>query len=251
MNNNNKMVIDFFGDGMSIFLAYIARQCKKNQNYIPHPIIRAFECAMKALDKCNDGETVFGVSHDGTENRVYQPYIVVLQKKNDKIEVKEIRNLKVDKALPPDILIIVFRIQIQLDKIQGETVGPKQMVDILNNVIPGEKFYALGARWKEARDLFVKKLKNGQVYLPNSFLTKDMIEEFETITYNTPWENYSNKLRALIGSYITEKIENQDAKIIITSPINSKIEKFKVFDSAIEFILGKSSEHLDLFNNKQ
>jgi hypothetical protein len=249
--NNNKIEIDFFGDGMSIFLAYIARQCKKNHNYIPHPIIRAFECAIRGLDKCNNGETVFGFSQDGTENSVYQPYIVVLQKNKDKIEVKEIKNLKVDKALPTDILVLVFRIQIQIDKIEGETVNPKQMVDILNNVIPGEKFYALGSRWKEARDIFVKKLKNGQVYLPDRFLTKDTIEEIKTITYNTPWENFSNKLRSLIGSYITEKLENQNAKVIITSPINSKIEKFKVFDSAIDFMIGKSSENLDLFNNNQ
>jgi len=38
--------------------------------------------------------------------------------------------------------------------------------------------------------------------------------------------------------------------VIITSPKDSKIEKYKIFDMAIEFILGKSSEYLRLFDDE-
>ena len=118
---------------------------------------------MQGIEECKEEEcTMGGVSQDGTEKSVYEPYIVVLQKKKDVIEVKEIRNIKVDKQLPIDIMVIIFRLQIQLDKIEGDTVNPQQMVDALNAVIPGNKFYAHGDRWKEARDKFkvVRTRKN-------------------------------------------------------------------------------------------
>jgi hypothetical protein len=244
----NKRQIDFFGDGMRIFLDYIARQLKKNPDYKPHPIIRAFECAMQGIEKCEEGKCTMGVSQDGTEKSVYEPYIVVLQKMNNGIEVKEIRNVKVDKQLPTDIMVIIFRLQIQLDKIEGNTVNPQQMVDALNAVIPGNKFYALGDRWKEARNKFKELLEQGKMYLPRD---PEIIEELKSIKYETPWEDYSNKLRALIGSSISQTFDNKGGIVTITSPTNSKIEKYKVFDSATEFMIGKSAEYLKPFENKE
>ncbi len=247
----NKMEIDFFGDGMRIFLDYISRQYKKNINYKPHPIIRAFECALHGMEKCKDEKYTMGVSQEGTKQDICQPYIVVLQKKKDVIEVKEIRNIKVDKKLPTDVMIIVFRLQIQLDKIIGEDVNPQQMVDALNTVIPGNRFYALGDRWKEARDLFQKNMKDGKIFLPEDFKHNGMVEELLSIKYDTPWEDYSNRLRSFIGSGIMEKLEDKNIQVIITSPTNSKIQKYKVFDSAIEFMLGKSADYLKPFEKKK
>lgn len=247
----NKRQIDFFGDGMKIFLDYISRQLKKNSDYKPHPIIRAFECAMQGIEKCKEGECTMGVSQDGTKDSVYEPYIVVLEKKSDGIEVKEIRNVKVDKQLPTDIMVIIFRIQIHLDKIEGDTVNPQQMVDVLNTVIPGNRFYALGDRWKEARDLFQEEMKEGKIYLPEKFKTNGMVEELLSIKYNTPWEDYSNRLRSFIGSGIIKKLKDKDVQVVITSPTNSKIEKYKVFDSATEFMIGKSAEYLKPFEKKK
>lgn len=241
---NEKLKFDFFGDGMRIFLDYIERQFKKNPDYVPHPLIRAFECAVQAMDKAKPGERSMGVSQDGTATNVCNPFIVVLEKKDNGVEVKEIRNIKVDKAVPFDVMLIIFRLQIQLDKIKGDSVNPQQMVDALNTVIPGNKFYALGDRWKEARDEFKRKLEAGKIYLP----TRDpsWIDELTKITYNTPWEQYSNKLRALIGGAIAESIDPKGGTVVITSPKDTPIEKYKVFDSAMEFLLGKSSEHLKL-----
>ena len=247
----NKRQIDFFGDGMRIFLDYIARQLKKNSDYKPHPIIRAFECAMQSIEECEEGKCTIGVSHDGTKDSIYEPYIVVLQKNNDGIEVKEIRNVKVDKQLPTDIMVIIFRLQIHLDKIEGDTVNPQQMVDALNAAIPGNKFYALGDRWGEARDLFQEEMKEGKIYLPEEFKTNGMLEELLSIKYNTPWEDYSNRLRSFIGSGIIKKLKDKNVQVVITSPTNSKIEKYKVFDSAIEFMIGKSAEYLKLFEKKK
>jgi hypothetical protein len=244
----NKSKIDFFGDGMSIFLSYINRQYKKNHEYRPHPIIRAFECAFQALEKVKMGECAMGVSQDGTETSAFEPYVVVLEKKANRIEVKEIRNIKVNKQLPQDVMILIFRLQMQLDKIKGDTVNPQEAVEALNEIIPGNRFYALGDRWKEARDKFKKLLENGKIHMPPD---PEIIEELKGITYDTPWETYSNRLRSLIGSSIAEGISGKEGTVIITSPKDSKIEKFKVFDIASEFMLGKVSAYMRPFENRK
>lgn len=239
---SEKMKVDFFGDGMRIFLDYVARQHKKNPEYLPHPIIRAFECAFQCMDKANIDECTMGVSQEGTEESVYEPYAVVLQKKIDGVEVKEIRNIKIDKTLPVDMMLLIFRLQIQLDKIDGETVNPQQYVDVLNAVIPGNKFYALGDRWQEARDEFRKQLQEGRIHLPND---PELINELTKLTYDTPWEDYPNKVRSLIGSSISPSLSKDGGIVVITSPKDSTIEKFKVYDMATQFMIGKVAEYFN------
>ena len=145
-------------------------------------------------------------------------------------------------------MIIIFRLQIQLDKIEGNTVNPQQMVDALNTVIPGNKFCALGNRWKEARDEFKKLLEERKMYLPRD---PEIIEELKRIGYETPWEDYSYKLRALIGSFISQSFNSKGGMVTITSPENSRIEKYKVFDCATEFMIGKFADHLKPFEKKE
>lgn len=238
---NKKIEFDFFGDGMKIFLDYIGRQFKKNPDYLPHPLIRAFECAVQTMDKAKTGERFMGVSQDGTEKNVCNPFIVVLEKKDNGVEVKEVRNIKVDKTIPIDLMLMIFRLQIILDRIEGDAVSPQQMVESLNAVIPGNKFYALGDRWKEARDEFKKQMEAGKVHIPND---PELIKDLTSLTYNMSWEDYPNKVRALIGSSIAQSLDPKGGIAIITSPKEAQIEKYKVFDSATEFLLGKSSEYL-------
>ena len=156
--------------------------------------------------------------------------------------------MKLDKQLPLDIMVVLFRLQIQLDKIIGETVIPQQAVDALNAVIPGDKFYALGDRWREARDEFKKKLEAGKIYLPND---PKITNGLEKITYDTPWEDYPHHLRALIGPSIAPSITSDGGTIIITSPKDAKIEKYKIFDMATEFMLGKTAEYIKPFKNTE
>ena len=235
----DKMEFDYFTDAVKIYLDYISRQFKKNPSYKPHSLIRAFLNAMQGVENAKEGENVAGISQEGTENNIYEPYMVIVQKKKDGVEIKEILNVKVNKQIPIDVMIRIFRLQIQLDKIDGETVNSQQSADALNAVIPGNKFYVLGDKWREARDKFEKLLNEGKIHLPSN---DPKIAEFRKINHNTPWEDYSNGLRALIGGS-TLKHFDKEAKIAITTPKNVRIEKYKVFDFTIEFMLGKTAEY--------
>jgi hypothetical protein len=97
------MDYDLFKDSFLIFIKYINRQFKQNKDYSPHPLIRAFICAMQNIDSIKTGECTAGVSQDENANRVTNPYMVVLEKKENGIEVKEIHNFQVGKAVPIDI----------------------------------------------------------------------------------------------------------------------------------------------------
>lgn len=238
-----KIDFDFFGDGMRIFLQYIDRQNKKKANYSPHPIIRAFECALQGIKNIKEGQHTLGFSSDGSGNRIFNPYAVVLEKIDNGVEVKEIRDLRVNKELPLDVMITIFRLQIYLDKVQGDTVNPDQMVNALNAVIPGNKFYTLGHKWKDACDKFKILLEEGKFHFPSD---SDLAEKYSSIKNNTPWEEYPNQIRCLIGTSVASQFGIESGTILITSPPNSEIEKAKVFESAIEFLIGKMSDYFDL-----
>jgi hypothetical protein len=232
---------DVFRDSMMIFLNYINRQYIKNPDYKPHPIIRAFNCALEGINKIEVGETTAGVSQNGTKEKVYNPYMVILEKTEKGINVKDIRNIKVNKSIPIDIMILTFRLQIQLDKIKDEFITPKQMVDILNEIIPGNNFFYLGDKWKKYLPLFKEKFERGEIHYPSDSI---LAEEMKNIKYNIPWQEYSNRQRAFIGGAIGSFIDLKGRKIIITSPKNAKIKKYTVFDCAMEFQLGKTSNYL-------
>jgi len=239
----NELKVEPFSDAMRIFLDYIARQTKKNPKYKPHSLIRAFECAVGAAEGLKEGACTMGVSGDGIAENILNPYIVVLQKRDFGIEVKEIRNVKVNKELPLDVMVMTFRLQIHLDKIGGDTVSPKQMIEVLNAVIPGDKFYSLGDRWEEARDKFRDQMEAGKIHIPPD---PELIDALKNIRYDAPWEEYPNTLRALIGISIAPSINRKGGIVVITSPKDSKIEKVKVTDQAIEFMLGQSAGFLNL-----
>jgi hypothetical protein len=168
----------------------------------------------------------------------------MLKKREDGIEILEIRNLKVGKTLPVDVMILIFRLQIQLDRIVGDLIDPEDAVNALNAVIPGKRFFFLGDKWKEARDEFRKLMEEGKVYFPPD---QEMINALMKIRFDTPWEEYPNNIRALIGSSVAKKY---GSTVVITTPKIYKIEKYKVFDMATQFLMGKSSEYLKPFKKE-
>ena len=237
--------VNFLIDGLRIFLDYVSRQFRKNPDYRPHPLIRALMCAIQDIEKINVGETIGGISQDGNSDSIYEPYAVMLKKREDGIEILGIENLKVGRLLPVDIMILIFRLQIQLDKIAGNLIDPEDAVNALNYVIPGKRFFFLGDKWIEAKDEYSKLMEEGKIYFPPD---QEMVNALMKIRFDTPWEEYPNNIRALIGSSVAKKY---GCTVVITTPKKYKIEKYKVFDMATEFLLGKSSEFLKPFKKEE
>ena len=94
---------------------------------------------------------------------------------------------------------------------------------------------------KKYLHLFKKNFEKGEIHYPSD---SKLAEEVKNINYNIPWEEYSGTLRAFIGGVIGSFIDLKGKKIIITSPKNVKIKKYTVFDYAMEFQLGRTSNYL-------
>lgn len=235
---------DIFRDSFLIFLDYIKRRLKENPDYEFHPLIKALMNAFQSIDQIKAGEHVMGLSGETKKDKFYNPYVVVMEKKNGGTEIKEIRELTTNKQVPLDVMITIFRLQIQLDKIPGENILSSQTTEILNKILPEYHFYNLGNKWKEARDSFAEKLKKGKIFLPASIKTNDLINEFMKIRYDTPWEEYSPRVRSFIAGASAEIFDSRSNTIIISSPPNNKTPKYKVFEFVSQILMGTGAKYM-------
>jgi len=233
---------DFFIDGMAIFLDYIARKLKENPNYEPHPLIRAFECALAGIEKKKIGENVMGVSGDESKfGGYFNPYAVILKKERKGIIVEKIIDLTSNKDVPLDFMITIFRLQIHLDRFPGEEIRTEDAVKVLNKVLPGMHFYALGEKWIEARDRFRDLLKEGKIKIP---MDGQLKEELLKIKYNTPWEEYPPQVRSLIGGIMAREFDSRPGTIVLTTPPKMPCSKYKIFSFVSEVLLGEGSRYI-------
>ena len=224
-------------DALKIFFDYITRRLKKNTDYVIHPLIRAFMNATDAIAKVKVGETTMGLSHNGNANHILNPYAVVLKKTTDDIiEILDIKNLKTDVSLPFNILVIIFRLQVHLDKIEEDSLTANQTARVLNKIMPFFHFYTIGSKWKKARELFLENLNKGKIATP---LPQDLLEELNATNDNTPWEDYSPRLRTWISTPFATTLDRRSATIIITSPDSDTIGKAMILDMAVQFAIGE------------
>lgn len=234
---------DFFLDGMGVFLAYIARKLKEDPNYTPHPLVRAFECAVGALEDIPTGETAMGVS--GDKNKFgghFNPYSVVLRKQDDGILVETIVDLTTGKNIPPDLMITIFRLQIHLDRFPGEEMPTADAVKVLNELLPGMHFYALGERWEEARDRFSCLLQEGRIRLPHD-APKELIDGLLKIRRDTPWEDYTPEIRSLIGGAIASDLDARSGTVVLTTPPGVTCSKHKILSFMTQVLVGQVSRY--------
>lgn len=219
--------MDFFTDGMRIFLDYIERQTKKNPEYLPHSLIRAFVCAHQAIENMEIGQNSLGVSGSAVSSSSGELYSVVLEKGMDSITVKDIHHLGLDRSVSIEQMISIFRLQMHLDRYIGEEMPSDEVISVLNEIVDSPKFQAVGDRWREARDNFVTALQEGRVCLPDS---PSLREDLLSITSDMDWYDYPRNARAIIGSFL-RSLDDKDKKIIsVTLPKEKTIEKSKVFD---------------------
>jgi len=113
------------------------------------------------------------------------------------------------------------------------------VTEILNKILPNYHFYNLGDRWIEARDLLKEKISNGKICLQNSILTDSIIKQFSEIKYDTPWEKYSPELRSLIAGASAEIFDIRNNTIVISSPLNDQVPKYKIFEFVSQLQLKK------------
>jgi|GEM_PF-674672 len=239
MENN-----DAFRDSFLIFFDYINRKLKQNPDYEFHPLIKAFINAIATKETVKTGEHIMGVSGETQGDKWHNPYVVVIEKKDQAFEIKEIRELTTNQKVPLDVVILTFRLQIHLDRVKGPEILPVQMAEILNEVLPEYHFYCLGDKWREARDKFAELLRKGKMQIPSHLMNDKLIEKFKKIRYDTPWEEYDHEVRSMIGGAAAQLLDLRGNTIVISTPLNMKVAKYKVFEFASQILIGIGAKYM-------
>ena len=218
--------MNYFAEGMRIFLDYIDRQFKKNPDYIPHPLIRAFVCAHQGIDNLEEGKCTLGVSQDGDDSNSGESYSVVLEKGKNSYSVKDIRHIGLNRLISIEHMMSIFRLQIHIDRYCGNELKVDEALNILNELVSEPKFQAVGDRWREARDYFITALKEGKIHLPDD---PNLRAGMLSITMNMDWYDYPSDVRSLIGAFLPSLNSSDDRCFTVTFPKNNKIEKHILF----------------------
>lgn len=234
---------EFFSLGMLFFMNYVDRCWKVDPDYLPTSLVRAFMVAVEAGNKIEPGQTAMGTSMDGDKSKdsIDVAYAIVVTKSEIGFEIIEIRDLVNDVVVPPHFVLVIFNLQMLLDRHQGDLVHASIAVDALNNCFERPKFVALLDQWPIARDNFVKMMKEGKVYFPPaSEEEKAKIKKaLCSITPETAWEDYLPELRSMIASYILadEEGAEKDGKIVISTTHDHTMTKLSVFRLATSIFL--------------
>lgn len=217
---------NYFNDGLRVFIDYIDRQFKKNPDYEPHPLIRAFACANQGMASLEIGKCSVGVSQSSDDPNVGEVYLVVIEKGDEVFSVKEIRQMGLDRPVSIEQMISIFRLQIHLDRLESEEIPVETAISALNEVVTTPKFQSVGERWTEARDEFVSALKAERVHIPDDPELRDGLLK---ITKDMNWYDYPRKVRKLMGSFF-ELLEQDEGLVInVTFPKDGRVSKGIVF----------------------
>jgi len=179
------------------YLDYVIIKTKRNNDYDPHPILKAMMIATYNVEK--DG-TYTGVSGNGDSTKGTEPtesYAVVVEKKSNDFSIKNITDLITGKELNMYDALLLIELSLKLEKITEELVPEEQIKQILNEVFRGAKFEIVSpSNYIPARDYLKKSLEEGRLKIPNDEELKAGLLELKE---NTKWESYNPKVRSLIA----------------------------------------------------
>lgn len=228
-----------FHDGLGVFLSYTERQLEKNQDYSPHPIMRAFNLALTKFEEAKDGENVAGVSGNDGKQTVF----VVIQKDGGQIKVLNVIDMVTGNSIPVELIFKLFRLQIKIDSFGGD-ISTEKLVEYMNEIFIEFHFHYLGDRWVEARDQMVEQMKEGKIMLPRG--NDKLVEGLTSIRYNTPWEEYPPSVRGLVGAAANNLFDKRPNSVVISTPPTVRTDPAKVFDLVMMQYLGESSKFFGL-----
>ena len=213
--------------GILLYLDHVIRCLKKNQDFEPHPLVKALALALEASKDKTDGNYA-GVSGDPTKE-LREMYSAVIEKKGDKFVILAFHDLSNGLELPLDLVVQLLHISIKLDKFENNTVPLNDAVDILNEVISSLTFKLLAEDEIEpAIKNMVQKIKQGNVIIPPKL--QKLIQSLKNLKTDTKWEEFDPVLREFVGGlWAAEKYDNKT--VMITSKPKT-VEKNFVINAA-------------------
>jgi hypothetical protein len=231
---------EFMSYGMLFFMGYVQRREKSHPDYVPNSLIRAFLVATAAVKEVEVGRNASGVALDGpkdSKDHITAGYMIVLKRLQNGVELVEIRDLVHNVSIPFLFALVIFSLQIKLDKFNSDRISVHDAVAALNECFESPQFVALGDRWPIARDNFFKAIRSGKIPLP-----KEIVEEIRKLLIGiddtTPWEKYPSKLRTFVAPFLEADTASRDARIYMATTHDHTINKSQIFTFSNTVVLG-------------
>ncbi|WP_394217537.1 YecA family protein [Halobacillus trueperi] len=247
------MEAEEFEYSLKAYVAHVQRQIKKDDNYEPHPLVKALIFAVDNAVENDKPGNYAGISGtvEGEEDNPNHPFFVVVNYSNDKIiTLLEVQDINLGKPVPIKIASIIILLALRFERIEGNLINVDTAIDIINDSIGFLNIVRFNnEEWIEARDYTKKLMEEGNFKLPQEMDTSF----FHEVTYDTPWEEYPSQLRSLIASnWLTAKLEEEPPVDGVMNVVNVFLEdeypKSKYLDNLLHMLYGEVSKYFNEVN---
>lgn len=236
---------------LKAYLSYVSRKMKKDENYSPHPLVRALVNAVDgALETGKPGRYV-GVSGDAnhySDGEARQMIACVIEMNRDNtMTILEIEDISLQKSIPIKVASYILLLSIKFDKYEGDYIKVEDYIDIVNNTIPQLNIIRFNNdEWREARDYLAKNMDT--LSIPYE-LSEDYERDFLSIKESTPWEDFPQRVRSTVAmiwmQYKHPDLYKDGSVNSVNVFLDEKYLKAKMLNNTLIMLYGPSSEYFD------
>lgn len=236
---------------LKAYLGYISRKMKKNEGYIPHPLVRALVNAVEgALEKEKPGRYL-GVSGDADQYPDDSPRqmiaCVIEMKRDNTITLLEFEDISLQKPIPIKVASYILLLSIKFDKYEGNYIKVEDYIDIVNTIIPQLNIIRFNnEEWKEARDYLAENVDT--VKIPYE-MSKDYENDFLSIDVNTPWEEFPQRVRSTVAMIWMQYKYPEKFKDGSVNTVNVFLDeeylKAKMLNNTLILLYGQPQEYFE------
>ncbi|MFS0883513.1 YecA family protein [Metabacillus niabensis] len=246
---------------LKAYLSYVSRKMKKNENYSPHPLVRALVNAIDgALETGKPGRYV-GVSGDAnhfSDGEARQMIACVIEMNRDNtMTILGIEDISLQKSIPIKVASYILLLSIKFDKYEGDYIKVEDFIDIVNNTIPQLNIIRFNNdEWKQARDYLAENMDT--LKIPYE-MSEEYEKDFLSIKESTPWEEYPQRVRSTIASiwmqYQYPELYKEGAVNTVSVFLDEEYPKAKILNNILIMLYGPTSEYFgdvlkwNLFND--
>lgn len=236
---------------LKAYLSYISRKMKRDENYSPHPLVRALANAVEGASETGKPGRYIGVSGDAnqySDGEARQMIVCVIEmNRNNTMTILEIEDLSLQKPIPIKVASYILLLSIKFDRYEGDYIKVEDYIDIVNTTIPQLNIIRFNNdEWKEARDYLAENMDT--LKIPYE-MSGDYEKNFLSIKENTPWEEFPQRVRTAVAMTWVQhkypKMYKDGCVNLVNVFLDRKYLKAKMLNNTLVLLYGPQSEYFD------
>ncbi|WP_209125448.1 YecA family protein [Alkalihalobacillus sp. BA299] len=252
MRENRELETEEFDLSLKAYVNYVNRQMKKDEDYIPHPLVKALMVAVNGAVENGKPGRYAGASGDAEyyeDNEARKSFICAIEYNEDKtITLLEFHDLTLGCSVPIKVASYILLLSMRLDGIKGSMISIEDMINIINDTIPTLNLIRFNNdEWLEARDFLAKNLDTIGGFPEGQ--TEEYEKDLLSIKENTPWEEYPPRVRMLVATtYVREKYPDLFKKDCVNNVcviLDEYLPKIRVMNDTLTILYGPPSSYFD------